>query len=127
MFTDLGEQALKNIAQPVRVYRVDILTASNAPRMLEDASALSDLPSVAVLPFLNVSDDPGQDYFADGLTEDIITILSRVRQFFVPARNTTFMYKGRALNVRVVAKELGVKYVQGRCERLAISSGFRCN
>jgi TolB-like protein/Tfp pilus assembly protein PilF len=104
--SDMGEQQLKNIAQPVRVYRVrlDGATATVAP-------ALPDKPSIAVLPFANMSGDPEQEYFADGISEDIITGLSKLRWFFVIARNSSFIYKGNAVDVKRVARELGVRYV----------------
>src|SRR5450830_1176761 len=104
--TDMGDQQLKNIAQPVRVYRVrlDGATATVAP-------TLPDKPSIAVLPFANMSGDPEQEYFADGISEDIITGLSKLRWFFVIARNSSFTYKGKAVDVKRVARELGVRYV----------------
>ena len=104
--SDMGEQQLKNIAQPVRVYRVrlDGATATVAP-------TLPDKPSIAVLPFANMSGDPEQEYFADGISEDIITGLSKLRWFFVIARNSSFTYKGNAVDVKRVARELGVRYV----------------
>jgi TolB-like protein/Flp pilus assembly protein TadD len=104
--SDMGEQQLKNIAQSVRVYRVrlDRATATVAP-------ALPDKPSIAVLPFANMSGDPEQEYFADGISEDIITGLSKLRWFFVIARNSSFIYKGKAIDVKRVARELGVRYV----------------
>ena len=107
-FEDGGEQLLKNIDHPVRVYwmRPGGATAAPAPRL-----ALPDKPSIAVLPFQNMSGDPEQDYFADGIVEDIITALSRFRQLFVIARNSTFVYKGRAIDVKQVGRELGVRYV----------------
>jgi adenylate cyclase len=111
VFEDLGEQQVKNIARPVRVYRVrDAATRSTstpAPALLP----LPDKPSIAVLPFANMSGDPEQEYFADGIVEEIITALSRVRWFFVIARNSTFTYKGRAVDVKQVGRELGVRYV----------------
>ncbi len=110
-FVDLGEQNVKNIAQPVRVYKVQTSTASGARPMHDAEASLSDLPSIAVLPFLNISGDLDQEYFADGLAEDIITALSRIRHFFVLARNTTFTYKGRAVDVQAAAQDFGVKYV----------------
>jgi adenylate cyclase len=110
-FVDLGEQNVKNIAQPVRVYKVNTSMVSDARPTQEAATSPSDLPSIAVLPFLNISGDSDQEYFADGLAEDIITALSRIRHFFVLARNTTFTYKGRVVNVQAAAKDLGVKYV----------------
>ena len=109
MFEDFGEQALKNIARPVRAYRMRPRhTASTVPAA---APELPDKPSIAVLPFLNMSADPEQDYFADGIAEDIITGLSKLRWFFVIARNSTFSYKGKVPDVRQVARELGVRYV----------------
>ena len=107
-FEDAGEQQLKNIAWPVRVYRVRL---SGEAAQLRPALALPDKPSIAVLPFTNMSGDPEQDYFADGMTEDIITGLSRARWLFVIARNSSFAYKGRSTDVKQVAQELGVRYV----------------
>ncbi len=105
---DLGEQALKNIAQPVHVFRV---LAETKPMPEPAALPLPDKPSIAVLPFQNISGDPEQEYFADGMVEEIITALSRIRWFFVIARNSTFTYKGRAVDVKQVGRELGVRYV----------------
>ncbi len=113
-FEDLGEQQVKNIPDSVRVYRVDISrTDTNAVSHEPDAGslALPDKPSIAVLPFQNMSGDPEQEFFADGMAEEIITALSRYRWFFVIARNSSFTYKGRAVDVTQVAKELGVRYV----------------
>jgi TolB-like protein/class 3 adenylate cyclase len=133
-FEDMGEQALKNIARPVRVYRVrTALThpAAAAPgsplsrnagegaeRRRREAGegsspalALPDKPSIAVLPFANMSGDPEQEYFADGMVEEIITALSRIRWLFVIARNSTFTYKGQTIDVKQVGRELGVRYV----------------
>jgi adenylate cyclase len=104
---DLGEQALKNIAQPVHVFRV---RAEETP-MPETALPLPEKPSIAVLPFQNMSGDPEQEYFADGIAEDVITLLSKSRGLFVIARNSTFTYKGRAIDVKQVGRELGVRYV----------------
>ena len=110
VFEDLGEQQVKNIARPVRVYRVrDASAAVNSPAT--PALALPDKPSIAVLPFANMSGDPEQEYFADGMVEEIITALSRLRWFFVIARNSSFTYKGRAVDVKQVGRELGVRYV----------------
>ena len=103
-----GEERLKNIAEPVRVFRVRIDGASEAQK---PALALPDKPSIAVLPFQNLSGDPEQEYFADGVVEEIITALSRFRQLFVIARNSSFTYKGRAVDVKQVGRELGVRYV----------------
>jgi TolB-like protein len=107
LFEDLGEQRLKNIAEPVRVYRV----RSAGGVVARPALALPDKPSIAVLPFQNMSGDTEQEYFADGMVEEIITALSRFRQLFVIARNSTFTYKGRAVDVKQVRRELGVRYI----------------
>jgi adenylate cyclase len=131
-FEDMGEQALKNIARPVRAYRVrpegplpspppqspDQVRGGegSAPGARVGAAApqalpLPDKPSIAVLPFANMSGDPEQEYFADGMVEEIITALSRVRWLFVIARNSSFTYKGQAVDVKQVGRELGVRYV----------------
>ena len=110
-FEDLGERELKNIARPVRVYRVRTPAESKAAPAPGDALPLPDKPSIAVLPFANMSGDPEQGYFADGIAEDIITGLSRLRWLFVIARNSSFTYKGRHVDVRQVGRELGVRYV----------------
>ena len=114
-FDDLGDQSLKNITRPVRVYRVRLATTESTPKSLpvEAASvlALPDKPSIAVLPFQNMSGDPEQEYFADGITEDITTALSKVRWFFVIARNSSFAYKSRLVDVKQVGREFGVRYV----------------
>jgi len=109
-FEDMGEQHLKNIARPVRVYRVRPGNAPTEPRT-QHALALPDRPSIAVLPFQNMSGDPEQEYFADGMVEDIITALSRFRDLFVIERNSSFTYKNRAVNIRQVGRDLGVRYV----------------
>src|SRR5213079_1849690 len=106
-FGDLGDQALKNIVNPIRVYRVQL----GAEAKVRPTLALPDKPSIAVLPFQNMSGDPEQEYFADGMVEEIITALSRFRQLFVIARNSSFTYKGRAVDVKQVGRELGVRYV----------------
>jgi adenylate cyclase len=106
--TDMGEQQLKNIAQPVRVYGIRPGAPGAAAR---PALSLPDRPSIAVLPFQNMSGDAEQDYFVDGMVEDIITGLSRIKWLFVIARNSTFTYKGRAVDVKQVGRELGVRYV----------------
>ena len=109
-FEDVGEQSLKNIARPVRVYRVrDAASKSRSP-LAPSALPLPDKPSIAVLPFQNMSGDPEQEYFADGMVEEIITALSRIRWLFVIARNSTFTYKGQAIDVKQVGRELGVRY-----------------
>ena len=110
-FEDLGERELKNIARPVRVYRVRAPDESRPAPAPGDALPLPRKPSLAVLPFSNMSGDPEQGYFADGMAEDIITGLSRLRWLFVIARNSTFAYKGRSVDVRQVGRELGVRYV----------------
>ena len=110
-FEDAGERTLKNISQPVRVYRLQPPSAVQGGQSLPAQPALPDRASIAVLPFANMSSDPEQEYFADGIVEDIITALSRFRTFAVVARNSTFAYKGRAVDVRTVARDLGVRYV----------------
>jgi TolB-like protein/class 3 adenylate cyclase/Flp pilus assembly protein TadD len=111
VFTDCGEQAVKNIVEPVRVYRIGASAAVPTGANERPPLPLPDKPSIAVLPFTNLSGDPEQDYFADGIVEDIITALSRVKWFFVIARNSTFTYKGRVVDVKQVGRELGVRYV----------------
>jgi adenylate cyclase len=109
-FEDIGEQALKNITRPIRAYRV-AAAAGPLPARVSSGPALPDKPSIAVLPFANMSGDPEQEYFADGIAEDIITALSRYSSLFVIARNSCFTYKGRAVDVKQVGHELGVRYV----------------
>jgi TolB-like protein/class 3 adenylate cyclase len=114
---DMGPQELKNIAEPMRVWRLRLggdAAASNPTRPSGQRAkplALPDKPSIAVLPFENMSGDPEQEYFADGMVEDIITALSRFRLLFVIARNSSFTYKGKPIDVRQVGRELGVRYV----------------
>jgi TolB-like protein len=108
IFEDMGEQELKNIARRVRVYRVRCDGVADKEL---STLALPDKPSIAVLPFQNMSGDPEQEYFADGMVEEIITALSRIRWLFVIARNSSFTYKGRAVDVKQVGRELGVRYV----------------
>src|SRR6516164_8379684 len=108
-FTDLGEQSLKNIARAIRVYRVGPHKASIPPT--QAPLPLPAKPSIAVLPFQNMSGDPDQEVFADGMVEDITTALSKLRWFFVIARNSSFAYKGRAVDIKQVGRELGVRYV----------------
>jgi adenylate cyclase len=113
-FADLGEHGVKNIARPVRVYRVEKGGAPPIGLVVDPTKVplpLPDKPSIAVLPFQNMSGDPDQEYFADGMVEEIITALSRVRWLFVIARNSSFTYKGRAVDVKQVSRELGVRYV----------------
>jgi TolB-like protein len=108
-FEDIGNQQLKNIARPVHAYRARFV---DVPASRTSASPpLPDKPSIAVLPFINMSGDPEQDYFADGMAEDIITALSHFKALFVIARNSSFTYKGRAVDVKQVGRELGVRYV----------------
>jgi adenylate cyclase len=118
---DLGATMLKNIAEPIRVYALEVgvaSLASGAPPgrtvvrdRVSEALEPPDRPSIAVLPFQNMSGDPEQEYFADGMVEDIITALSRFKSLFVIARNSSFTYKGRAVDIKQVGRELGVRYV----------------
>jgi adenylate cyclase len=111
-FEDIGPQTIKNIAKPVRVYRLRIEAEAQArPSPGSGGLALPDKPSIAVLPFANISGDREQDYFADGITEEIITTLSKVSSLFVIARNSTLVYKDRAVDIRQVGREQGVQYV----------------
>jgi adenylate cyclase len=113
-FVDLGVQQLKNISEPVQVYQIDPHPprwAQDDPQALPKALPLPDKPSIAVLPFANLSGDPEQEYFGDGVVEDIITALSHVPRLFVIARNSTFSYKGHLPTVREVGCQLGVRYV----------------
>ncbi len=110
-FADSGENVLKNIAEPVRVWR---WTGAAGPAVSVASRielALPDKPSIAVLPFQNMSGDPSQDYFADGMVDDITTALSRIRSFFVIARNSAFAYKGKTVDARQIGRELGVRYL----------------
>jgi adenylate cyclase len=107
-FDDMGEQSVKNIARPLRVFRLRLDAAATAAMPKESAPRK---PSVAVLPFANMSGESEQEFFADGLTEDIITDLSRFRELFVISRNSTFVHKGRTVSVRDAAREFGVQYV----------------
>jgi TolB-like protein/class 3 adenylate cyclase len=107
-FSSTGERQVKNIARPVQVYRVEL----DRPGAVERPTlSPPDKPSIAVLPFVNMSDDPKQEYFSDGVAEEIITALSRFRHLFVIARNSSFTYKGRSVDVKQVGRELGVRYV----------------
>jgi TolB-like protein/class 3 adenylate cyclase/tetratricopeptide (TPR) repeat protein len=117
VFDDLGAQTLKNIVEPMRAWRIRIGDDA-APEPPVKASAPSDrpvappdMPSIAVLPFQNMSGDPEQEYFADGMVEEIITALSRFKSLFVIARNSTFTYKGKSVDIKHVGRELGVRYV----------------
>ena len=109
-FSDLGDQQVKNIAQPIRAYQI---RGTVNPLASAGASALPlpDKPSIAVLPFQNMSGDPEQEYFVDGMVEEIITALSRIKWLFVTARNSSFSYKGQSPDVKQVGRELGVRYV----------------
>ena len=116
-FEYLGEHQVKNIKEAVRVYRVLMDAESHKP-LVEEELELPDNPSIAVLPFTNMSGDPSQEYFSDGLTEQIINGLCKVSNLFVIARNSSFAYKGKAVSVKQVAKELGVRYIlEGSVQR----------
>src|SRR5688572_26615155 len=113
----MGPQPLKNIAEPIQAWRVR-LTDQMIPSAAQSVTAnehqalpLPDKPSIAVLPFQNMSGDPEQEYFADGMVEDIITALSRFKSLFVIARNSSFTYKGKSIDIKQVGRELGVRYV----------------
>jgi TolB-like protein/class 3 adenylate cyclase len=112
-FHDQGERTLKNISRPIRVYRVDwkVVPASPTRQLSPTQLELPDKTSIAVLPFIHMSSDAEQEFFADGLAEDLITDLSRVPGLLVIARNSSFAYKGRSIDVRSIARELGVRYV----------------
>jgi adenylate cyclase len=113
LLEDLGEIEVKNIARPVHVFRVNVydVAPSDPGTARSDGNAISNHPSIAVLPFTNMSGDPDQEYFTDGISEDIITELSRFPDLMVIARNSSFTYKGRAVNVQDVSRDLGVRYV----------------
>ena len=115
VFDDLGERSLKNIERPVRLYAARLSSNLVASGILAAATpqplSLPDKPSIAVLPFQNMSGDPEQEYFADGMVEDIITALSRFKFLFVVARNSSFTYKGKTIDIKQVGRELGVRYV----------------
>jgi adenylate cyclase len=110
-FEDRGEQQLKNIAKPVRAFAVRAGVHGALIDRLSAAPSLPDKPSIAVLPFQNMSGDPEQEYFADGMVEEIITALSRFKSLFVIARNSSFTFKGRAVDIKEVGRRLGVRYV----------------
>jgi len=114
--SDLGERELKNIAEKVRVYSLEVGRPAEAKpaqqaRAVAEKTGASEKPSIAVLPFQNMSGDPEQEYFADGISEDIITALSKLSQLFVIARNSSFTFKGKTVHVREIGKTLGVRYV----------------
>ena len=110
-FVDVGEQNLKNIARPVHVYRLDLGQKARPYRAPRPMPTQLDKPSIAVLAFNNMSGDPEQEYFSDGISEDIITDLSKLSELHVIARNSTFTYKGKPVDVKQVGRELGVRYV----------------
>jgi TolB-like protein len=119
-FNDLGLQPVKNIEEPVHAFIVEVLErstaqavsgSSTAARVSSPANALPDKPSIAVLPFTNMSGDPEQEYFADGITEDLLTALSRIRWLFVIGRNSSFVFKSKTVDVKEVGQQLGVRYV----------------
>jgi adenylate cyclase len=110
-FLDAGEQALKNIARPVRVYRTQLASASVSPGPARTVLPLPDKPSIAVMPFQNMSPDPEQEYFVDGIVEEITTAIARLPWLFVIARNSSFTYKGKPVDVKQVTRELGVRYI----------------
>src|SRR5215813_13439949 len=110
-FEDRGEQQLKNISKPVHAYALCGAAHSEPIEKLGAALPLPDKPSIAVLPFENMSGDPEQEYFADGMVEEITTALSRLKWLFVIARNSSFTYKGRAVDIKEVGRRLGVRYV----------------
>src|SRR6266487_1842228 len=126
-FEDMGEQTLKNIERPIRVYRVHLDTPAVAgAKDRKSASSEGEKPAIAVLPFNNMSGDPEQEYFSDGITEDIITDLSKVSGLLVIARNTAFTYKGKAVKVQQVAQELGVPFIlEGSVRKAGRASGSR--
>ena len=110
-FIDLGPQQVKNIAQPIKAYRITDGTSPSTIPVVGSSLPLPKRPSIAVLPFANMSGDPEQEYFADGMVEEIITALSRIRWLFVIARNSSFTYKGHTIDVKQVGREFGVRYV----------------
>jgi adenylate cyclase len=123
VFEDIGEKQLKNIARPVRVYRARLGGKVNAPA--HPILSLPDKPSIVVLPFQNMSGDPEQEYFADGVVEEITTALSRFKTVFVIARNSSFTYKGKAVDVKQIGRDLGVRYaLEGSVRKAAASWHF---
>ena len=116
-FKFLGEHEVKNIKEPVRVYKVVMENESPKP-LVNEPLDLPEKPSIAVLPFNNMSGDPSQEYFSDGLTEQIISGLCKISKLFVIARNSSFAYKGKSMNIKQIAEELGVKYIlEGSVQR----------
>jgi adenylate cyclase len=128
-FHDTGEQHLKNIARPVRTYRIELAAkAAAAPHALPRALALPDKPSIAVLAFNNMSGDPEQEYFSDGITEDIITDLSKIGDLLVIARNSSFVYKGKPIDVKQsVVSLVFATFSKAACARRAAGSGSRAS
>jgi len=124
-FEDMGEQSVKNIARPIGIHRISLaeippLAPAQSATPASKGPTTSSRPSIAVLPFVNMSGDPEQEYFADGISEDIITGLSKLRWFFVIARNSSFAYKGKTVDVKRAARELGVRYIlEGSVRRAA--------
>jgi adenylate cyclase len=125
-FEDTGQHQLKNIQRAVRIYRVLLEPTDTKAR---PSLPIPDKPSIAVLPFQNMSGDPEQEYFADGMVEDIITGLSRFRWLFVIAPNSSFTYKGKAVDVKQVGRELGVRYLLEGSERLftRVTNGYQAH
>ena len=128
-FEDMGEQQVKNITRPIRVHRILIGEKRNRSETATGGQrpnpplTLPDKPSLAVLPFQTMSGDPEQEYFSDGMVEEIITALSRIKWLFVIARNSSFTYKGQAIDVKRVGRELGVRYVLEGSVRTRRASG----
>jgi len=116
-FKFLGEHEVKNIKEPVRVYKV--LMGNESPKpLVKESLELPEKPSIAVLPFNNMSGDPSQEYFSDGLTEQIISGLCKIPKLFVIARNSSFAYKDKSISIKQISQELGVKYIlEGSVQR----------
>ena len=110
-YVDMGEQTVKNISEPIHVYKVSLREEPSSGAIGDISLELSDKPSIAVLPFANMSGDSEQEYLADGITEDILTGLSRARWLVVTSRNSSFVYKGKSTDVKRIAEELGVRYI----------------
>lgn len=113
-FEDLGDHTVKNITKPVRVYQVKVAAVPSkdrSPQTTETSTPAHDKPSIAVLPFDNLSDDPEQEYFSDGMTEDLITDISKISGVSVTARNSSFAFKGQTIDIKEVAKKLGVRHI----------------
>src|SRR5262245_32290299 len=110
-FVDIGAHQLKNITDPVRIYRIDSADQIPGAPATQPTLSLPDKPSIAVLPFTNLSGDPDQDFFGDGVAEDILTDLAKLRWLFVIARNSSFTFRGKAVDIRAISRALGVRYV----------------